>query len=281
MTRANFIQFFHNGELLRKRQDYHNTIPGVNKLVIMDEDFWSHNEEDVLWALEFLGTEKHIHFQYPIKISKVLASQAAKDLFLKLHFSPGTQLVFKNDLGHTFEKLQDAIDFIGDVDAKSKRVASSKLAIAAITSNHYKHPDRASEDFLRVIKIIDYAKEKGVRLTVKAPKDREYTPFYNQFEFFEAWTNNYPYESFLSAMAHSACYKKKIKWWEVINNPNLWSSTRIKNIVAYLLYHRDTIERYGLRRNGTEFDDINKIDFNQIEKFRFKSSAEADNDVKD
>ena len=63
MAKANFIQFFHDGRLLRKRQDYHNTIAGVNKLVIMDEDFWSHDEEDVIWALDFLTKEKHIHFK--------------------------------------------------------------------------------------------------------------------------------------------------------------------------------------------------------------------------
>ena len=204
-----------------------------------------------------------------------MASKAAQELFLKLHFSGGTQLVFKNDLGHGLTQLKEAIDFIGTIDRKFRGVANSKLSIAAITANHYKQPKKISEDFMRVLGIIDYAKSKGVRLTVRAPKSREHTPFYDQFEFFDAWTNNYPQKSFVAAMVNSICQKKKMEWWEVLNSPSLWTTTRTKNMVAYLLHQRDILEKYGFRKNATEFDDINKIDFSQIEKFRLKSNLKG------
>jgi len=281
MTNANFIQFFHDGRLMKKRQDYHNTKPGVNKLVIMDEDFWSYKEEDVLWVLEFLTKERHIHFKYPIKLSKILASKAAQELFKKLHISPGTQLVFKNDLGHGLPQLREAIDFIGEIDTKLRMVANSRLSIASITANHYKNPDKISEDFMRLLEIIDYAKEKGVRLTVKAPKSREYTPFYDQFEFFDGWTHNYPYTSFVVGMLTPQVKKQKVKWYEILNNQSRWKTNRIKNVVAYLLNEKEVMSKYGFRKNSTEFDDINLIDFKELEKFRIRSSVEVKADVKD
>ena len=280
MTRANFIQFFHNGQLLKKRQDFHNTIKGVNKLVVLDEDFWSQDEEDIIWALDFLGSEKHIHFKFPIRLSKVLASAAAKELFLKLHFSQGTQIVFKNDLGHTMKDLIDAIDFIGEIDTKFKGVMSSKLSIASITANHYKQPMYCEYDFIRVLKIIDYAKQKNVRITVKAPKERTYTPFFDEFEFFETWTTNYPHKSFIDAMLHVATKKRKLKWWEILNDSKLWVSNRIKQVISYLLSKPEIMKEYGFRINSTEFDDITKINFDEIEKFRIKSSVEVDKNVK-
>lgn len=281
MTNANFIQFFHDGKLLKKRQDYHNTKPGVNKLVVMDEDFWSLNEEDVIWVLEFLAQERHIHFKHPIRLSKILASDAAKELFLNLHFSAGTQISFKNDLGHTLPQLKDAIDFIGEVDARFGNVMSSKLVIASITANHYKEPYVAAEDFKRVIKIVAYAKTKGVHLSVRAPKSREYTPFYEDFLFFESWTKNFRYESFVTGMLLSATKKKKKKWWEILNSSNLWTTDRIKSLIGMFLNEKEFLIKYGFIRNKFEEDDPDLIDFNSLEKYRLKSSVEDDINAKD
>ena len=113
-----------------------------------------------------------------------------------------------------------------------------------------------------------------------SPKRREHTPFYDEFEFFETWMNNYPNKSFMSAMLYVACKKKKMQWWEILNDSNLWVSKRIKQAVSYLLSQRELIETYGLRINSTEFDDLTHVDFNEIEKFRMKSSVEAKIDVK-
>jgi len=273
-TSANFIQFFYNGKLFKKRQEFHNTISGLNKLVIMDEDFWTSNEEDMIWALTFLQNEKNISFKFPIRLSRLLSSPKAKSLFFKLKFSLGTEIVFKNDFGHTLEDLKEAIDFIGELNKKIKRITKTKLRVASITANHYEEPEKAQYDFIRVLKVIDYAKQRNVRLIILAPKKRIHTPFYDDFRFFEIWTTTYGNKSFVAAMLQASAVKLKVKWWEVLNNSRFWRANRVKQMITYLLVERELIEKYGFRINGDEFDDVNKIDFNELEKFRLKSTAE-------
>lgn len=270
MSNSEYIEFFYKGTLLKKRQDFHNTIKGRKHLIVLDEGFWCNNPEDIIWALNFLSRERGIEFKYPIRISYLLKDKEAQELFLKLKFKIGARIIFKNDIGHSLEQIKQGIQFVNKVDVANKRVASAVLTIAAITSNHFKHQELAQGDFFRVMEAINYAKSYNVRLQVKAPANRKFTPYFTLFEFFDYWTTYYSQLSFIHAIVLPTCKLTKLKWWEILNHSQYWTTQRVKIAVMLLSSIPDFMKENAFRKEFEEFDDYNKIDFIEISKWKFK-----------
>ena len=53
-------------------------------------------------------------------------------------------------------------------------------------------------------------------------------------------------------------------------------------LMAIMMFmSQETMAQYAFRKNSVEFDDINLIDFEQLEKFRIRSSVEVKANVED
>lgn len=98
-TNANFINFYVEGQLIKTRQNFHNTKKHHKKTLVTDKDFWAHKDEEILFCLEVLKDEKNIAFLHPISLKKILNNIEIQQKFLELHFSKGTLFKWRNDYG--------------------------------------------------------------------------------------------------------------------------------------------------------------------------------------
>ena len=81
---ANIVQFFHEGQLLKKKQPFENSIKYHKKTLVIDKDFWAAQEGDIESCLLELTKYKNIAFLHPIDIKKILKNNTIRSLFYKI-----------------------------------------------------------------------------------------------------------------------------------------------------------------------------------------------------
>ncbi len=196
---ANLVTFYHNGELLKRQQDFHNTKKYHKKTLVVDDYFWRANDCDLLWCLETLKGEKNVAFLNSIPLARILSQPEVQQKFLELHFSPGTKFKWRNNYGSNVAASRVIVNFL----LKLREHTSSNLGfipIKGITLNH-SSGDGLDLDLLRCFQIIHLFKLNKLQCVIIAGDPT--TSLYSWvFEQLENWTRTVPKISYIEYITY-------------------------------------------------------------------------------
>jgi hypothetical protein len=174
---------------------------------------------------------KNIAFLHPISIKRVMQSNFIHQ-FLNFDFLRGTLFKFKNDYGSEYEEVVEIINMMISLKEKNPSIALKGFPVKAVLYDHWADKNNGIKDLERVLKILDYAKERKVKVIVKTPLERTATPFWAFFDYMEVWTTEYYNISYVEAMIATRQRKTNEQWHDIINDTTKWSTPRI-----YFLIH--------------------------------------------
>ena len=108
-----------------------------------------------------------------------------------------------------------------------------------------------NEELFEDLEIMDYAKQKQVRLnfTLNVNKYNEYWDYFTQFKI---WSNNAMKKSYIEFMCRYSIEWSGKSVSEILNNKTEWFSYLTKELVYLLKNYYDIIEPWIYRRWGDE-----------------------------
>jgi hypothetical protein len=173
MSKANIVQFFYNGKLLQKIQDYHNAYKKSNCTYVIDENFWEYSVEEIKKCYNFLKNDNNIVFKFPINLDSVLNEKSKAEMFtsLKIDFS-------KNDIIcnlNSTEKINKFISFAKNLKPSNRKQLTVK-AIIFFEKNHFEHTSQPIKDLMRYFYFLDEMKRMQINIILQAPPRKE-SPF--------------------------------------------------------------------------------------------------------
>lgn len=274
---AHMLQLMHGRELLPARQDHVNHhVKYGQKTLVVDEFLWDLGEKDLINTLEELIGYRNIAFIHPIKLKGVFLNSKTLELFDRLNFMAGTIIEFRNNYSSNYEEVKKIIDLAAKIKNRNSKIKLRPIPIKAVIYNHWQDRSKGIEDLERVLKIINYAKDKEVEVIVKAPSRRLTTPFWYFFDSIEAWTTNFFYVSYIESMVASRTVRTKEKWYEPLNDSSKWSTPRIQFLIHLLISYPGIILKYGKQRKKDEYIDISMIEIEEIIKMVNKDDQEEE-----
>lgn len=265
---AHIVQFLHKGELLPVKQGFINEAEKhLKKTLVVDEGLWNIKKENMKKILTELKVYKNIDFLKPISLKYILSDKEITRKFLELHFYKGSILDFRNDYGNEFNEVKDIIDFIYNIKSKTE-IRIKGIKVDAVIYDHWKDKENAVKDLERNLKIIDYAKQKKVRILLQTPEQRLETPYWVFFDIMDVWTKYSPRISYVESMLKSAMERTSLKWDEIVNNSLKWVTPRSKFLIYLMSHFPHIIAQYGLRQWGDEILNPNIIKWENVLKYR-------------
>ena len=260
---ADFVTYYAGNQLIKSRQDWHNTKNGRKKTIVTDRCFWKMKDEDIIWCLQDLKEEKNIAFLEPISIRKMLGNKSIRQKFLALHFSSGTIFRWCNDYGSTYEQALDILSFLKQLRAHTK----SDLGFIPFRAQLISHEEQQDFelDLLRNFQIVAAFKTAKMKAMIVAPKNRLESPHWAIFSGLEYWTSKTPQLSYVEFVTHSICKSEGLDWDGVINNKLKWKNNYINFLIRLLID-----EKWVHNRNlfyiqwGDRVLNSSKIDFKYL-----------------
>lgn len=249
-----YVQFFGSNGLLPAIQDFHSAYEKAKDIVVIDENFWSKNIEDIEYCCEILKKEKNIVFSKPISL-KILAKQREKRKFL---------------LGLKLKQLYSCY-FISDFEEKDNddvmefiREFRNVFPHHAIKPIEFKiwRPNYADIDNIEYgLKLAKAAKELEISIVLKAP-EREEAALWSYYEDFEAWSRNEFKNSYVDYVAGIQSRVSKLEKIVVLEHEIHWSMVPMQNLADICRKRWSIIRDYGFLSWGqeqTEFVDLAKV----------------------
>ena len=219
---AHFVSFYADGQLIQKKQDYHNNKLHHRKTLVMDDYFWKAADEDIISSLEMLKEDKNVAFYEPISLKKILGNTRIRTKFLELSFSTGTIFKWRNDWGQDRESVTQIADFFKELKART----SSDLGFVPIRGLLPGEDEETG--FLRCIEAVHILKRAKVKCKVVAPKESR------MLRLLENWTTFNPTLSLVEHILHYECAISGVLWFDILNNPTKWK-TPIFDLLIVLL----------------------------------------------
>ena len=220
---ANFIGFYAGTELIKLRQDYHNTKKHHKKTLVVDDYFWKAKDEEIIYCLEILKQDKNIAFLEPISLSKLITTPEIKKRFLELDFSRGTHFRWRNDYGHDAVAVTAIVEFMEEL----RKVTNSDLGFVPIRASAATVPDEA--DALRCLEVIGIFKRHKVRCKIITGK---YSTAL--LRVMKRWMNTEYQLSFIEFVLHYDCAIQGVLWYDILNSPIRWRSPTFDALVSLL-----------------------------------------------
>ena len=250
---ANFVSFYAGKELIKNKQDYHNTKHFKHFTIVTDKWFWKAKDEEIIYCLEELKNDKNLMFFEPISLQRILTNDLIRQKFLELHFSIGTPFKWKND--YNSEKVDDIIQFLLEL----KKITKSNLGFipikAIITNNE-------ELDLVRCLTIIDAFKRAKIKCVVINNSNSN-----NIFEWLEIWTRYMPELSFVEFILHNYCKQHGIIWHKVLNNSIHWCNEQIDYLLYLLTANRwSNYKPLLFRQWGSDELNSREIDYEYIQQ---------------
>lgn len=213
--------FNNNAELLPKIQDWKNTFK--NKYTIVTDPYmWYSDIESISQALDMLLEVKKISFLEPIWLKKLLSSEELKTKFLKLKFSPGSKVKWKEvDL----EDVDLAINFIKEFKSTFPAVKTGVLHILYIkkTRSHWINKNYALEDLQAIMNLICKCKKEGIEIHTVLPLSRlQSSPYFFIFEEISNWTEHYFKNSWLEYLSMRFAANRTVDIKTYWRRPEKW-----------------------------------------------------------
>lgn len=240
--RASFVQFFHEGKLLKSVQDWHRA--DERFIVIVDQDFWDAPPKTVEQCLLSLKGYYNISFLHPIKLKKLIDVDVL-NAFMLLKLAKFYKIRYNNNIGEDYNSVVLAIDIMSKLKQKFSYLNIGSIPIKIITKDHWKDKSNIMYDFERCLKIMTYAQKNKVRVSMKYPRLRLSSPSWQYFEFFKTWSNNYHTLSYIEALMKGSMLFYGKNYPDILNNNSLWNTAKIKQVVYLLSKHKELMKEYG------------------------------------
>jgi hypothetical protein len=262
--RSDYLHLFDdNGKLLQKTQDVENSFK--NKYVIVvDKDFWSASEQDLLKALEILQSYNRISFQYPIRLQRLFQKAALQAAFLKLNFTSGSKL--------TWEEIplnwgEEAIKFCTQCKQTWSNTKVGPLSITYAVP--FKELSKQWALFLSLCDLILKGKQSKILVKILYPDNYQINiqqlaaPY--MFQELAAFCERCAEKPQLSWLEY-LCYKygraiSRDECFVYLNNPQNWHP-EFRDLVRQTYQQKD----FFLLRWGEEYFDQGYIAWSELER---------------
>lgn len=254
--KVSFVQFFHDGKLLKSVQDWRRA--NSKSTVVVDENFWDAPPQIICDCLKQLQYEKNIQFLNPIKLKKLLNEEVFQSLS-KLKLAKFYKIRYNNNIGEDYNSVVQAIDIMQRLKSCFAYLNISSLPVKIITKDHWSDRANILYDFERCLAIMNYAQKKKVRISFKYPKMRLSSPSWAFFEFFKTWANHYHTLSYMEALLKTAADFHKTSYVEILNNNRLWVTAKIKQAIYLLVNHRDLMKKYAFTGWGGVYSTTERL----------------------
>lgn len=229
---SNFLLFYHNGKRIPLSQDYHNTLSGRKKNLVVDKTFWKANDDDLIWCLDFLAQEKNIAFLDPISLKRILTNKTVMEKFLNLNFTTATNFKWKNDYGSEPDEVTRLVEFLTKLKSRTHS-AIGTIPIKLVQCNQFEEEDGWKIDLIKALRTVKYCREKGINCElVLKPNDLCAYPWL--FNTLSKWSKAKYKISFVEYVLAPICLEKGISWSDILNNSLKWSNAAIDNLIGLL-----------------------------------------------
>lgn len=266
LSNASMIQLLHNKTFLPLVQNPENvTGKGRKRSIFVDDMIWELPHADVVKYLIKAKEYEAVAFMHPIDLLTVTSPDIWPH-FLALDFNNGTRFKFRNNVGSEFEEVKILIDRMAELKAKNPHVHINGFPVKAVLYNHWIDANNGIKDLKRLLKIINYAKQKQVNIIAKTPNDRFITPYWFFFDIMETWTTMSLDMSYIEIMTMSLSQRTGLTWTQILNKPQNWSVPRV-DFLLHVLTKYPEILPYTIRKWGDNCLEINSIDFKEVVKF--------------
>ena len=250
--KVQYLQFTNNGKLLPVVQDAKNSFTGKKINMVVDPNLWDLDYSIIKEVLTRLQKTFQVAFKFPIKIKPLIEDEEIQKLFLSLRFDGIYREKFQNNYGNSVANIQKIIDFLSIFEGY-KRFKPFK--IQSITKPHSNNLE-AREDLFRDFKIMDYAKQKKVRINMTIPRYPN-TEFIDYFTSMKLWSNNYNKVSYIEFMTRFTTEKTIRTPQEIVNNRIEWLSYNTRQLMYLIKNYYEEIKPYIYREWGDDFFEIN------------------------
>ena len=244
LDRIQYVQFYCGLYEIEKSQDWHNTYLGSKISIVVDDNFWDFKSSELIISkLKILQKEPRVGFLHPIKLKKILKDKAIADEFYKLKFSFRYHNTFDiSGIEQTYENVVEIIDFIANWNRFSG--SFKPIRIRTITTKHWNNQENIDYDLRRCIKIVAYAKSKGVRINLRNPNRQTYSPEWRMFNVLKCWCNNFPNKSFVETMFIWSTEKTNLSAWEISSNSKYWISVWLRYLINLIQTDEEFVKKY-------------------------------------
>jgi hypothetical protein len=273
---ASLIRVLHKDKKISIRQNFETTDTASSKVtVVTDELLWKVKTNVLAEILDELLAYNNLYFESEIDLKIILTNQNILEKFLALHFSKYVDHQFCNDYGDSIQHAKQIIDFMRELKNKNPRVRFRPVVFKTVIYQHWDTLSDGIVDLERCLQIMDYAKEHKVLIHFQSSQNRLITPFWPFFEVLDIWSHYHPYKSFIQFMLEPSKRRQKIKWYEVLNNPQKWYSPRSDFLLHLMVTYPSVIANYGTRLWGIFTLPLEYININQVSKYAFIFEQEA------
>ena len=263
-SKASFVQLFHNDKLLKFKQDWHRE--NSTAVLVVDTNLWDAPAEHIANCLGELVGEQNVLFQHPIKLRKLLDKQVM-DAFLKLKLAKFYKIRYNNNIGEDYQSVAMAVDILHTMKQRFIYLNLSSIPVKIITKDHWAKKENIYYDFERCLKIMTYAQKQKVRINFKYPKLRLSSPSWQFFEFFKTWSNHYHTLCYLEALLKGSSDFHSIPYSEILSQPRLWTTAKIKQAVHLIANYPDLMNEYGFTGWGGVYSSTAKrINFTYVKE---------------
>jgi hypothetical protein len=269
-SRASFVQFFQDGKRLKNVQDWHRA--NSRSTLIIDTNFWDASPQAIVECLKSLEGEINVVFLHPIKLKKLMNEEVLEAFFL-LKLAKFYKIRYNNNIGEDFDSVSAAILLLEKIKNRFVYLNISSIPVKIITKDHWIDKQNIMYDFERCLKIMTLAQKHRVRINFKYPKLRLASPSWAFFEFFKTWSNHYHTLSYIEALLKGSTDFFKISYADLLNQPKLWTTAKIKQAVHLIGNYPELMRSYGFTGWGGVYSSTaERIKFAYVKEKAFEDN---------
>lgn len=259
MTKANIVQFYNGARRLPKLQPFKNSYTKTHYTLVVDDNFWSRDKEDIKECVEILKTCQNIVFEKEISLKKIVFDPEVREMFLSINFRHSSMIQFRNDCSEY--ETEDVFQFLREYKEKFPTQKYPPVRFKSVTLNHNEDPSLAIKDFERCLDLIYRAKKAGVYIYIESP-NRLDTPFWAFFEELETWCRYRFRDSFLEHMfyVNTIVYQRAVE--DIVPYKLKWNTVQSQMFEELYRKYPDLINKYAYLR--WEDDEHVRFDFDKI-----------------
>ena len=197
IEKSEHVRLFNNDlKLIPKFQSWKNSYGDKFLIVTDSSDMWFADKNSLMIALQRLQEGKNISFLEPIWLQKLISDKEIREEFLKLKFTPGSQI---NWMSIKINDFAAAWEFILEFKKNFPYVAAGNIIIdyRRKDKSHWEDKQNAIEDFNTVKQLICRCKKEKFKVQIRMPNSRFETPYFLIFETLAEWTKYNFQESWL------------------------------------------------------------------------------------
>lgn len=222
IEKSEHIRLFNNDlKLIPKFQSWKNSYGDKFLIVTDSSDMWFADKNSLIIALQRLQEGKNISFLEPIWLQKLISDKEIREEFLKLKFTPGSQI---NWMSIKINDFAAAWEFILEFKKNFPYVAAGNIIIdyRRKDKSHWEDKQNAIEDFNTVKQLICRCKKEKFKVQIRMPNSRFETPYFLIFETLAEWTKYNFQESWLEFISKRYGQIKNADMTDYWCHPQKW-----------------------------------------------------------